>query len=78
MGTWKDGAYAPNVEPGDAVVWAGSTNWAVHVGMVTEVLPGNQLRVIHGNWENAVKEVVLSRGLLINGAPILGYASPRR
>lgn len=80
-GTWKDGAYAANVQPGDAVIWAFSYGWAEHVGIVSAVGPGNQLTVVNGDFFDdgplsRVSEVTITRdddeG---TGAPILGYAS---
>ncbi|HVY48813.1 MAG TPA: CHAP domain-containing protein [Minicystis sp.] len=81
-GTWKDGAYASNVQPGDAVIWANSYSWAEHVGLVTEVHADGTISVINGDFFDdgslsRVSEVTISRSDDVGtGAPILGYASP--
>jgi uncharacterized protein YijF (DUF1287 family) len=65
-----------DVAPGDAVVWARTATDAAHVGMVTEVLSGGALRVINGNWGDAVQEVTTTRSSLVSGYPIAGFVSP--
>ena len=49
-GTWKDGAYADGVQPGDAVVWANSYTWGQHVGLVTAVNANGTISVINGDF----------------------------
>ncbi len=83
-GTWKDGAYADGVQPGDAVVWGDSYAWAQHVGIVTAVNDNGTISCINGDFFDdgslsRVSEVTISRSDQVGtGTNILGYASPVR
>lgn len=67
---------SPDVQPGDAVVWARTPTDAAHVGLVSEVLANGDIRVIHGNWSDQVMEMVYSRSTAVDGYAIGGFVSP--
>jgi hypothetical protein len=80
-GTFKSVNSTP--APGDAVIWAYSTNWAEHVAIVTEV-SGSSFKSIHGNFDHDYNGIssVYEVGFQPKswdagtGAPILGFVSP--
>jgi plastocyanin len=84
-GTFKSNVAGVVVKPGDAVVWANSTGWGEHVGLVTDV-SGSTFRTIHGNFDiqgnGTGDDKVYETGYVDRfyqagtGAPILGFISP--
>jgi hypothetical protein len=84
-GTFKSNVAGVVVKPGDAVVWANSTSWGEHVGLVTDV-SGSTFRTIHGNFDvqgnGTGDDKVAETGYVDRfyqagtGAPILGFISP--
>jgi uncharacterized protein YraI/plastocyanin len=84
-GTFKANVAGVVVKPGDAVVWANSTSWGEHVGLVTDV-SGSTFRTIHGNFDiqgnGTGDDKVYETGYVDRfyqagtGAPILGFISP--
>jgi hypothetical protein len=84
-GTFKSNVAGVVVKPGDAVVWANSTSWGEHVGIVTDV-SGSTFRTIHGNFDiqgnGNGDDKVYETGYVDRfytagtGAPILGFISP--
>ena len=77
IGCWcEDDAHVPHI--GDIIFydWQDSgagdnTGWSDHVGIVIEVSQ-NQIKVIEGNYDNAVK----IRTIAVNGKTIRGYGLP--
>jgi hypothetical protein len=67
---------AADVKPGDAVVWANTATDAAHVGMVSEVLPNGDVRVVNGNYNDDVEEKVSARSSVVSGMGIAGFVSP--
>jgi hypothetical protein len=74
-GTLKD-RNSPDVQPGDAVVWANSADDAAHVGIVAEVKPNGDVSVVNGNYQDDVEEAVSARDSQVSGMGIAGFVSP--
>jgi hypothetical protein len=84
-GTFKANVAGVVVKSGDAIVWANSTSWGEHVGLVTDV-SGSTFKTIHGNFDiqsnGTGDDKVYETGYVDRfyqagtGAPILGFISP--